>query len=487
MTVTADPVPTLVTIPNVEILSVGTFPLASGITTFTDQDLASAVMALDDPAVKTPRLKFGHTQAKNANLQFGQPAVGKVENMRLSEDEQSIIGDYVGVPKWLADIFPTAYANRSIEGNFNVTTSTGGEHRLIITAVALLGVEMPGVQTIEDLQAMFSEEGPDEMEFVSAGVSVVCSVGTGGTMSKVTAGVNIEDVRRSYYEALDSTQSWWWVRAILLDPNELIVDDDQGHLYRVTFAVNGSEVTFEDPIEVKVEYVDVPEGSQSGAPTTASHREAAVFASRAESRPEQQEETQVADLNEVREALAMPDATDEEVLARVAELKASSEEGSPSEEPEGEPAGTNDDNNEGEGAEDKNGAPEPETQAGVQVPEGMRLIDEATLQELQTGAKQGVTAREVQVSEDRERMLAGAVKAGKFPPSRKEHYETMHKADPKGTEDLIASLAEGLVPVDERGTTPPDQDLSIEAYPKEWLPGVHAQTNANGQVTQEVA
>src|SRR4051812_16834895 len=114
--------PSLVTIPNVELLEVGEdWHAQSGDFTVTYEHLVAAVAAQDDPAVRTPVLKAGHTDPRFD----GQPAYGKVENFRLSENGQTLIGDYVGVPSWLADAMPSAYPRRSIEGFFNWTTATG--------------------------------------------------------------------------------------------------------------------------------------------------------------------------------------------------------------------------------------------------------------------------------------------------------------------------------------------------------------------------
>ncbi len=43
---------------------------------------------------------------------------------------------------------------------------------------------------------------------------------------------------------------------------------------------------------------------------------------------------------------------------------------------------------------------------------------------------------------------------GKFPPSRLAHYTALYDADEEGTRQLVDSLAEGVVPVHERGASP---------------------------------
>lgn len=74
---------------------------------------------------------------------------------------------------------------------------------------------------------------------------------------QVTAQVTVEDVRRAFYDALPgmAIDAWSWIRQILLNPDEIICDDDNGTLYRVPFGVDGDAVTFGTPEAVRVEYV----------------------------------------------------------------------------------------------------------------------------------------------------------------------------------------------------------------------------------------
>ena len=60
----------------------------------------------------------------------------------------------------------------------------------------------------------------------------------------------------------------------------------------------------------------------------------------------------------------------------------------------------------------------------------------------------------------REHVLDEAVRAAKFPSSRKAHYRAMYDRDPAGTKATIASLAPGL---------PEAQPTATEAYPSSWL------------------
>lgn len=93
----------------------------------------------------------------------------------------------------------------------------------------------------------------------------------------VAASIEVSDITRAYYD----TVGWeWWIRTVRLDPNELIVDnEDEGKLYRVPFTLSGETVTFGKAVEVKIHYDDV------AATLAGSGRPVAVFASKAESRP----------------------------------------------------------------------------------------------------------------------------------------------------------------------------------------------------------
>jgi hypothetical protein len=104
----------------------------------------------------------------------------------------------------------------------------------------------------------------------------------------------------------------------------------------------------------------------------------------------------------------------------------------------------------------------------------MSLVDTSVLTTLQTQAAQGAQARTQQLTEHRDRTIAGAIQAGKILASRQEHYETLWASDPKGTEELLGKLAPGLVPVNEIGhdTQPAEnhiagvEDDALDAFAK---------------------
>lgn len=84
------------------------------------------------------------------------------------------------------------------------------------------------------------------------------------------------------------------------------------------------------------------------------------------------------------------------------------------------------------------------------LPEGIVAIDAAQLAELQAQAREGMQARAQQQAEHRERLVAAAVLDGRIPPARRDHWLAQLQADP-GAEQVLVSLAPGLVPLAEIG------------------------------------
>ncbi len=485
--------PAMTTIANVPIVSTGTYQLGANYpdpheTTFTAEDLQDVVTAaMDDPGVRLPRLKLGHT----SEWGDAEPSFGKVDNLRLGDNGQTVYGDFVGVPTWLADILPEVYPNRSIEAGVNVETATGKKYNMVLSAVSLLGVVMPGVSTLEDLAGMYSETIPEGVE-IEAGELITASRGEDmfGRKGRIAASTNLDDVRRAFYETIAvGDQVWWWIREVYLDPNELIVDNDEGELYRMAFEVSGDEVTFGEPSAVKIEYVNA-----SLEVNTPEGKSQVVFASRSESRPEsnnEEDEVKLTDEQKQRLGLA-PDASDEDVQAA---LDKALENTQPAEEPAGSDDGEIETPEPDEHAQPGEGGtttPAPEATpdkdtAPVTASSDQVLVDKATLAQLQAGAAAGAEVKKTLDEQRKEKDLSDAISAGKFPPARKEHYAKAYDADPDGTRSLLASLEAGIVPVTERGGAP-DEQAKSDTYPESWFPEVAARNNqgSTDPVTQEV-
>jgi hypothetical protein len=503
-------VPNTTTITDVEIVQTGIeYPLASGPATFTTEDLNDLVESQGDPAIKAPRLKLGH-EANLGLLEDGQPAVGTVGNLRLEQDGHLVVGDYIGVPTWLADVLPSAYPARSIEAAIGVTTNTGHSWRLVLTDLALLGVVWPGVGTLDDIQALYSAEGPDNVRVLTTKEEVDATMARAAR--GVRAQVDTENIRRSYYEGLGADQFWWWIRSMFVDPNELIVEDeDTGDLYRVPFETKGDDVTFGEPVAVKVVYKDKPAAQQPGAteaawvaPALPKGKSIAVFANRAESRPEQEDNVDVTtDVDRValRNSLGLADdASDEEVRTALASAGIIAPPGHEQPDasavaPGGELPGTaataehapNGPDNTAPGGPTDPGRAAPvstaqpagdDNGAGTVAPPGTVTVDAAVWNQTRSQAEQGARAFMRLEGQDRDRAISAAISEGRIPPSRRQHWVASWERDPEGTLTLLTAaedkggLAKGLIPVEAKGGAAPLEDTTVEAYPAEWLPEV---------------
>jgi hypothetical protein len=511
--------PVFRTIKQVPIVMAGVeYQLSTGPATFTPEDVQDFVASQDDPAIVPPRLKIGHTSVLSSDEaqgilrdgDDGAPALGKVVDIWYDENQMMAIGDYVGVPGWLAAIMPFAYPNRSIEGFQEAQTVSGHTWGLVVHAVALLGVVWPGCSTLEDLPLLYGEEPPPGVEVVDQDGQEVDLNAVAASRRRpataatpVAAAVNVDDVRRAYYGQLDSAQYWWWIRAIYIDPNELIVDDDEGQLYRVAFSINGDEVEFQDPQEVRIQYVDAANSPQSrslrAALSTALAAEpariAASYTSREESRITASEEdnsmTRAQRIAAARARLGLTaeqlpdDATDAQLTAAV--LSAAE---APNEEP-GEPSptpATTEPGVEVPEPEEPGPAGSPAEPGGeptsASLPAGMVAVPAATWAEVQRNAAAGAQVAQTAQTQADEQEIAAALRDGKIRPAEVPSYRNMYAT--AATREiahrmLTASVDDGglmpnLVPVAERGDAPPtsgpggDTSGAVDAsYDETWL------------------
>jgi hypothetical protein len=558
------------TLTGVPIVETGIeYPVSTGLITLTTEDLQSIVDSQDDPAIVSPRLKLGHTDARfNGD---GEPAFGVAQNLQLTNEGNTVTCDYVGVPDWLAEVLPTAYPNRSIEALWDVETVTGHKWRIVVTDVALLGVIWPGISTLDDLEISLSDAGPEGVTMTASATVMAESVSdtpwsnfkdsdyndaqytkatvydrgkcndamknatakqryslpvrepsgklnrngvhaAAGRVNQVTGGcsealkaaattlvnmyknslkedppaaltslaatlaasTNAEDVRRSFYDTVatqENGQYWWWIRALLLDPNELIVDDDEGGLYRIPFDMGEDDVTFSDPIPVKIQYVDQPATAASFAGAVI----ASVYSDSKSSRPDTRSKPIVSpskvttaniNLDALRKRLGLPeDATEVEINSAL----------------ENEETGVTPAEGDSVPAEGSTEAPAATSEGEGDAPAGTTaasrgdtvVVDRDTFTQMQSDATLGRQAYERQQNTDRDSYLTAAVQKGKFAPARVEHWRKAWNADPEGTKATIDSLAEGLIPVGQIGAAPNEEgDTTATAYPASLFPEI---------------
>lgn len=469
--------PALATVANVEVLEVGTWAASTGVFTVTQDDLAAAVAAFDDPGYSRPPVKLGHIDPRFD----GEPALGRLINPRLSADGMTLVVDIAGVPGWLADIMADAFPGRSIEAQYNLSTQTGSKHKFALTALSLLGVQAPAVSTLADIAARFGMD--PEAVAASAHQSLEESM---PEPVRVAASVNLDTVRQSFYgepgQELRSKVggSWSWVREVYND--FIVVDDDEGHLFRVPWSEdpdNVGQVTWGEPSPVRVEYVaaavaasggepaqdalragglrarlaamateptaqapavaPTPPGTGEGAedpatpvtqPTPEDAPPAVVVPPNdpaAEPDPTKQKELSVSD--DIRSLLGVPDdADDDAIKAAIEELKTKAQaQPEPPAEPQPEPT------------------PNPEREAELVSAAAAvnELKAEVTRLSQEVAASKAKESATVKAS-----LFEGAIKAGKITPADRESWEARYDRAPEVITDILASIAPGTaVPV----------------------------------------
>ena len=572
--------PQLVTVPDVEIVAAGTWDLSTGPATFTTEDLAAAIQAAQCPAVGSPILKLGHIDPRFD----GEPAVGRVTNLRITSSGSKITGDLAGMPAWLGDVLPSAYPNRSIEGSYNFRCSVGHVHPFVITALALLGVTPPGVGVLSNLGdiaglygvAASGGEGPLwRLRFEKGNVMASDPAGPAPT---------VEDVRRSFYDnpAFPVTS---WITEIQLSPPQLIVcDDASGQTSRIPFTMaSDGTVSFGTPTPVFVQYVDAPttvaaswgsRGESRKIAAKAKYTQADIDALGAKGQafknPDGTYSYPIADAEDLGNAIkavgrgnADHDDIRKYIIGRAKDLGESDQipdtwnsDGSLTTAAAGPDHGpfngmhshphsafgsqggdaTHDHwhSHAGDAVHDHHPAaattaatvggmpgtgtreaaemqftdeqlaslrtrlgkpddaeltpddimaalakPEPVAAAGktAPVPEGTVLVDKDAFDGLQRRVAAGEKAREEQLRDRRDQTIAAAIRTGKIAPATRQKWTERWDKEPEDTEQVLASLEAGLIPLADIGTAggpaSPDVAASADAdydrlFPKDW-------------------
>jgi len=219
------PVP-LRTLHGIELAAVGTWKASTGETTFTNEDFAAAVAALECPGVRNPVIKLGHAEEdSDSGVRWdGEPAVGWVANMRV--DGPKIVGDLTGMPAWLADadenglsVLAAAYPDRSIEIWRPFVCQVGHTHPAVITALSLLGVYAPGVgvlKSMQDVYAAFTQSAAPEpvkagvgSRLMTVSVKLAADEPREPTAEEKRSGVDFTRLREQWDSALDSLVDDW--------------------------------------------------------------------------------------------------------------------------------------------------------------------------------------------------------------------------------------------------------------------------------------
>jgi hypothetical protein len=463
----------------VELMTAGMeWPAMSGPTTVTMAHLADAVEAANnDPHVQLPRIKLGHTSPLNgdhpdfdpfAAIGDAEPSFGQFTNLRLENDGAVLVGDATNVPAWLAAMAPSAYPNRSAEAPWqvespltDVQTPGGKRYSMCISAVSFLGVVLPAISDLEDLETLVTS-GP------AALASKTAAPAAAGDAPPSAMSISEDEIRQRFNWdwAMDPENEvdayWWWCREVRVTEGEVIADDDEGHLFEVPFTEADGVVTFGEPAQVRKTYIPVAASTTQVAcfarpskpqrpPAAATSPLAAIV------RPDPEGGTMDENVRQFLEGQGHDPATATEAQIKAAEEFIAAFPAAPAEppadEPEEIPTGEAADDEPAGEAEAEPGAERVPVAAARQVPDGMSLIDSATLADLKAGAAAGTQLAREKATDTRDRILSAARDEGRFPPARLAHYRTMYDADPEGTTVLLTAdedkggLAKGTVPL----------------------------------------
>jgi hypothetical protein len=321
-------------------------------------------------------------------------------------------------------------------------------------------------------------------------------------MPKTAAALSDEDIRRKYYETAGHQR---WITEMQLDPLQLIVcDDSDGKYYRVGVALGNGEISFADPQEVAIQYVDAtsklsaivyenraeslsgieqtgttevittappapaadtPSISPVVSPAGAAIRKMAAAAHTpppadaaggSVSTKEQEASGMPFDAAKLREALGLkPDASADDALSAFAGALSALGGGQT---PAADPTKTTP----APGATGALSAPDPVTVP--QLADGNRpiLLDPAQLAALQESAKRGETAWAQLRRNERDGVLDEAIRLGKFPAARREYWVQLWDRDPDGTRQAVTALSANVIPVLSAGYTG-DDDASARS------------------------
>jgi ATP-dependent protease ClpP protease subunit len=92
---------------------------------------------------------------------------------------------------------------------------------------------------------------------------------------------------------------------------------------------------------------------------------------------------------------------------------------------------------------------------------GTMTIDASAWEEREARIKRLEAAAAKRAREERDEVIASAVRDGKFPPARKGHWARLWDADPEGTREVINGLTKNVIPVDALGIAD-DGDSSLD-------------------------
>jgi hypothetical protein len=368
---------------------------------------------------------------------------------------------------------------------------------------------------LDDLPLWYGAEIPDGVELDEVIATQIAA--RGGGVGKIMADADISRIRQKFYDLAmnnalpvesDDTY-WWWVRGERYADDGgmyLIAEDpDRGDLYKFDVLVAENEVRFGQPNKVQVEYTKAAAEARAAVVAGMAYNDEGlvVHASRAETGgPEKSTQEGASKMDDAkRKRLAascgLPeDATEAQITSRLKLIRAEADDAGAGEILNtGERVGDNPDL-EGELGEPAAGThqtppgtapsgtsgetPPPEDEddedEGEEVEASTVTVDRATWEATKRGAELANKHEAERVAARRKDKVKAAIKAGKIPPARREHYERLMAMDEDGTTTQLDSLQPGVLPVGDGvgnlGNGDEGQVTAAQGLPDEWFPDI---------------
>lgn len=158
----------------VELARTGRFDASTGPVTLTIEDFDNVADAYQELKGKVLiPIKLGHDE-QNILEQSGLPSAGWVENIRRVGEK--LVADLMAVPDAVATLIETGgLRTRSIEAVRNVKLA-GKRYKIAITGLALLGAELPAVDSLADISALYASGAAlDTLEHDSEAARIICT------------------------------------------------------------------------------------------------------------------------------------------------------------------------------------------------------------------------------------------------------------------------------------------------------------------------
>jgi hypothetical protein len=146
------------------VRAIGSPPEGDHWTTDQLRAMVNAAKDLGDELKAPARLghrKIGESQAAALRV---SPAVGWLENQRLSEDGSKLLADIRKVPAKFAELVKAgAFRTRSSELSRMTSQKTGKTYDYVVSGLAWLGDKLPAVQTLDDVVALYEGDNAERI------------------------------------------------------------------------------------------------------------------------------------------------------------------------------------------------------------------------------------------------------------------------------------------------------------------------------------